>query len=620
MILLPVPEKIEEIEGEYQLELDSMIILDDSCPFETKVYADMLQAEIAESTGINVSVGRGVSRAGDIALEIDPNLSEDEYQIKIKEDGVKVSGGSKKAIGHGVQTLRQMFRMQGASIKNVNISDKPQFKARGYYHDATRGRIQKLSELKKLVDTMVFYKLNQLQLYVEHTYLFRDMSEVWRDDTPLTADEILELDDYCYQRDVELIPSIATFGHLYKVLRTRSYGELCELEGSYENKSPFSFVDRMNHHTLNVTDDNAVKFAIKIIDEFMSLFRTDKFNICADETFDLGKGKSSSRADEIGTGRMYVEFIKKLFEHLNEKGRTPMFWGDIISKYPELIKELPEDTICLTWGYSENESDRQTKTVAEAGGIQYVCPGCCGWNMWINYLHGSYENIRRMSSFGRQYGAIGLLNTDWGDYGHINHPVFSIPGLIYGAVMSWSDDSKQIEEKELDIQISKLEFLDIQGEFVSLLKRFDGTMLFSWNHAVYYKEWTQQHYPQKSIVEKLKEEDMSKVEEIAQKLDMLRKEARALARTMDSRNRYILECLEVSIKAIGCFNRVGKYLEDMWEEKETEKESRYVLATELEKILYHFKRIWRENSKEAALRDVEDIFVWYADLLRAGQK
>ena len=32
---------------------------------------------------------------------------------------------------------------------------------------------------------MCRYKLNQLQLYVEHTYLFRDFSEMWRDQTPL---------------------------------------------------------------------------------------------------------------------------------------------------------------------------------------------------------------------------------------------------------------------------------------------------------------------------------------------------------------------------------------------------------------------------------------------------
>ena len=80
-----------------------------------------------------------------------------------------------------------------------------------------------LDSLKKLVDKMAFYKQNQFQLYIEHIYLFRDLTEVFRDDTPLTAEEILELDKYCYERGIELVPSLATFGHLCKLLKTKSY-------------------------------------------------------------------------------------------------------------------------------------------------------------------------------------------------------------------------------------------------------------------------------------------------------------------------------------------------------------------------------------------------------------
>ena len=101
----------------------------------------------------------------------------------------------------------------------------------------TRGRVQTLDNLKKLVDTLSFYKMNQLQLYVEHTHMFRDLTELWRDDTPMTAEEVLELDQYCYERGVELVPSIATFGHLYKLLKTKTYEHLCELPGSSEPTS-----------------------------------------------------------------------------------------------------------------------------------------------------------------------------------------------------------------------------------------------------------------------------------------------------------------------------------------------------------------------------------------------
>ena len=62
----------------------------------------------------------------------------------------------------------------------------------------------------------------------------------------------------------------------------------------------------------------------------------DRFNICADETFDLGKGKSRAAAEEKGVDRIYIDFVKALCDFLVENGRRPMFWGDIICGFPEM--------------------------------------------------------------------------------------------------------------------------------------------------------------------------------------------------------------------------------------------------------------------------------------------
>ena len=51
-----------------------------------------------------------------------------------------------------------------------------------------------------------------------------------------------------------------------------------------------------------------------------------------------------------------------------------------------------------------------------------------------------------MCSYARKYKAVGILNTEWGDYGHINQPIFSIPGMIYGAVCSWNDKFPDYED------------------------------------------------------------------------------------------------------------------------------------------------------------------------------
>ena len=170
--------------------------------------------------------------------------------------------------------------------------------------DVTRGRIPKMSYLKELADRCSLYKINQLHLYIEHTFLFDGLSEVWRDDTPLTAQDILEFDAYCAERNIELVPSVATFGHLYKVLRTKTFHELSEVEEA--EGTAFSFYERMCHHTLNSTDDRAYELVCRLIDEYSPLFRSNLFNINCDETFDLGRGSGKEKADEIAESVVYT--------------------------------------------------------------------------------------------------------------------------------------------------------------------------------------------------------------------------------------------------------------------------------------------------------------------------
>ena len=88
----------------------------------------------------------------------------------------QISGGDGAGVLYGVETFCQIVQQCGGILPCVQIQDAPDMPNRGYYFDQTRGRVLKLEELKKIADRMCRYKLNQLQLYVEHTYLFRDFS------------------------------------------------------------------------------------------------------------------------------------------------------------------------------------------------------------------------------------------------------------------------------------------------------------------------------------------------------------------------------------------------------------------------------------------------------------
>ncbi len=613
MILLPVPKKQEQKEGYFKIKLSTMIVMAPSCAPGTEVYAKLLKDEIAEYAGLEVSVTRGRAKEGDIVLEPDPALGEQQYTLAVEKDSILIRGGSLSSLGWGVQTLRQVIRQCAGLLPLIRIEDEPDLPNRGFFHDVTRGRVQTLPNLKKLVDTMAFYKLNQLQLNMEHTYLFRDLSELWRDETPLTAEEIMELDQYCFERGIELVPCLASFGHLYKLLSTRTYAEYCELTDS--DSQEFSFFDRMAHHTVDVSNPGSMELILGMIEEYMQLFRSNQFNICADETFDLGTGKSKALAQEKGRDRLYIDFISGLFEFLIKNGKKPMFWGDIICGFPKLLKELPENVVCLTWGYLPNQRDAEVRTMHDAGAVQYVCPGVCGWNTWVNFMSGSYSNIRKMCSYARKYHAIGVLNTDWGDFGHINQPIFSIPGLIYGAAFSWN--GTEIAFDELNRQISILEFGDHSGRLVGCLAQMNELNSFCWRDTVMIKEWTQKGKSREEIAKDFERKNIREKAHYNGELDALEEEFLTVSRSLDAGHKAIVSAASVSFLAIRVWNQVGQYILSV-KDGNPDPEKGKELACELERCLYYYKKNWRENSKEGDLGKIEDVFCWYADRLRDG--
>lgn len=615
MILLPKPKRVTEREGALALRFDTMIVLGASCPMDARIFAVQLRDDAKRWAGLTLGVTRGTAQRGDIALAIDPALAEDCYHLAVTENGATICGGSRAALGWGVQTMRQILRQSAGLVPFVEIEDKPDFKNRGFYHDVTRGRTQSMENLKKLADQAAYYKLNQLQLYVEHTYLFRDFPELWRDETPLTADEILELDEYCALRGIELVPSLSTFGHLYKLLSTRTYTNLCEMPDSAGK--PFSFHDRMAHHTVDVTNPDALRLIERMMDEFMQLFRSNQFNLCADETFDLGKGRSAKAAEEKGTGTLYFDYVCELFDFLTKRGKTPMFWGDIIAKHPELCAKLPPETICLTWGYAPEQRVDEVRTMHDAGAAQYVCPGVCGWNRWVNLLHNSYKNIGRMCRFGREYGAVGVLNTDWGDFGNINQPLFGIPGLIYGAAFSWTEDVPEFEE--MNRQISVLEFGDASGRLVGLWDSICEKSSFPWRSTVLLKEWTQQGINQDQLKAAFDQpespnEDPRRAAEYDKELAQAERTLREISRSMDTSGRDAVEKTHIAIEMMRLWNEVGTALLALRAHEQPEAPA--ALADRMEKALHAYQRLWRENGNEGDIGRLTDLFCWYTDHLR----
>lgn len=230
MKIIPTPASIEEKKGTLTLSaLRDLRIAEDSDRRIVKI-ATTLKNEIEELSGAPIRMKTSSCGCTESGIYISHGDGGEGYTLSVLENGIEIKGQGAQGAYYGVQTLRQIIHEYGDTIPCCTIEDAPDFEERGLYHDVTRGRVPTLKQLCHITDMLAYYKINHLQLYVEDAYEFVEYDGVMSAKDVLTAEEIIALDDYCYDNFIELVPSLATFGHLYNLLQSEKYRHLCELE------------------------------------------------------------------------------------------------------------------------------------------------------------------------------------------------------------------------------------------------------------------------------------------------------------------------------------------------------------------------------------------------------
>ena len=257
----------------------------------------------------------------DIKININ-GTSGEAYEIFINENNITINADGSAGAFYAVQTLRQIFK--NTEIPCLYIKDAPDFEHRGFYHDVTRGKVPTVKTLKKLIDDMAYYKLNSLQLYVEHTFEFEEYKDINEKFGYLTKEEIRELDAYCKENFIDFIPSLSTFGHLCELLSQEKYKHLRTLKNYKEPKNFWN--ERMAHHTIDPLNDESIEVIKSLIDQYVPHFESEYFNICCDETFDLKVFEEQG----LDVGKVYVEFLQKIIKYPEQKGKEVMMWADVL--------------------------------------------------------------------------------------------------------------------------------------------------------------------------------------------------------------------------------------------------------------------------------------------------
>lgn len=439
--LLPAPREIRPAADGYELADHRLIVLDSAAPQTLLFSARRLQAALRTQHGLTWEIVAGdavpQSEVGIRLSVAQGSMRQPQgYRLTITANGIWAVAATPAGIFYAICTLVQLVESSASALPGLFIQDWPDFAARGVMLDISRDRVPTLNTLYNLVDLLASWKINQFQLYTEHTFAYRNHPEVWAEASPLTGEEILALDAYCGERFIELVPNQNSFGHMERWLKFPRYRGLGELMGSWV--TPWGETQQ-GGFSLCPGDPASIELVRSLYDELLPHFSSRLFNIGADETFELGQGRSAEACEALGRGRIYLDFLLTVYREVQARGHTMQFWGDIITQHPELIGELPRNIIALEWGYeADHPFDAHGEHFAAAGIPFYVCPGTGSWRTLAGRTDSILGNLRNAAESGLKHGAVGYLNTDWGDLGHWQPLPVSYLGFAYGAAASWT--------------------------------------------------------------------------------------------------------------------------------------------------------------------------------------
>ncbi|MBK5223759.1 MAG: glycoside hydrolase [Acidimicrobiia bacterium] len=352
----------------------------------------------------------------------DPALPGQGYELHVDPERAVLAHADEAGRRYGEQTVAQLRGDDGA-LPAVHVRDHPDIEVRGAMLDVSRDRVPTRATLDRLVGILAAARYNHLQLYVEHTFAYRDHGQVWRDASPLTVDDMGWLDDLCAAQGIELATNQNCFGHMGRWLAHDRYRHRAECPDGVEIVPGV----RWPPGVLAPTGDNAA-FALDLVREQMAAVRSRTVNIGCDETFELGRGASAARVAEVGLGAVYGEHLARLVGPLLAEGCAVQVWADVLAHHPDARAQLPEgDVTALVWNYDRPDAPtpelrpRQAALLdalgidlsaptdfasrlapfADSGPDTWVVPGTSSWNSLVGRLDDARANLLDAARAGR---------------------------------------------------------------------------------------------------------------------------------------------------------------------------------------------------------------------------
>jgi len=460
--LIPVPQKVKFTGGNFMLPSTLQYSVADSLKNSVQEYLKMIP-------GVTPTFSK---QGGNLIFSYKKDLPQQGYTLDISKGKLTVEYSNLQGLYYAIVSVKVLNQNYSGSIPCVFIEDFPDLEVRGLMLDISRDKVPTLETLKGIVQLLADLKYNHFELYIEgFSFAYPSFKNLWEGkETPVTGEEIQELDAFCKSKFVDLVPNQNLFGHMMAWLATDEFKDLAECPKGFKM---FGLISMKG--TIDPNDPRSIELVRKMTDDLLPNFTSEYYNVNLDEPFELGKGKSKELVEEKGEGQVYLEYALKIHDIAKSKNKKMLMWGDIVIKHPELIPLIPKDITVLDWGYESIYPYERHCKMLQAAGLNYmVCPGTNSWTSITGRTDNMLATIESATANGFKYGAKGMLNTDWGDMGHWQYLPVSYAGYTVGGALSWN--SKSNENLPLSAFLNSYIFKDknsVMGDLALDLGRYN---------------------------------------------------------------------------------------------------------------------------------------------------
>jgi hexosaminidase len=337
---------------------------------------------------------------------------------------VDIIGETAAGVFYGAQTLKQLIESSasGPQIWTATIRDWPAMKYRGEDDDLSRGPFPTLAFQKHQLEVFAAHKVNLYSPYFESNLEYSADPLAAPPGGALTRDEAKELVDFATPLHIMIVPEQEAFGHVHHILEFQKYADVAE--------TPHGAV-------IAPGQPGSLPLIKSWFTQIAADFPSPFLHIGADETSDLGTGRTKSAVDQRGLGPVYADFLTAIHTTLAPLHRRLLFWGDIAGSNPAAIPGIPKDMIAVPWIYWHEDSyDHDILPFKQQGLETWVAPGDANWSQVYPIEKTALDNISGFVEAGQRLGSTGELMTVWNDDGEglYNQDWF---GTLFGAAAAW---------------------------------------------------------------------------------------------------------------------------------------------------------------------------------------